>query len=87
VLTVGVADHAQPQTSRRRAGIGARRMSEILHCRLCGEVIGVYEPLITLTGGCAVESSRALDPALSDGAENYHRACFERRGAAPSAAG
>lgn len=62
-------------------------MSEILRCRHCGEVIGVYEPLITLTDGRAVESSRALDPALSDRAENYHRACFERRGAVPPVTG
>jgi hypothetical protein len=56
-------------------------MSGPLHCRHCGEVIGVYEPLIVLSDGRAVESSRALDPHLCDeDAEYYHRACFDLRG-------
>ncbi len=53
----------------------------MLHCRHCREVIGVYEPLITLAEGRFVESSRLLDPYLSDrDGEHYHRACFERLG-------
>lgn len=55
------------------------RMSQLLRCDHCGEVIGVYEPLVSLLDGCAYESSRALEPASSDqGGEYYHRACYER---------
>ena len=51
----------------------------MLRCRHCGEVIGVYEPLVRLAEGRAYESSRAVDPSCSDcDAEHYHRACFER---------
>ncbi len=51
----------------------------MLRCRRCGEVIGVYEPLIRVEEGRALESSRAVQPELSDAdAEHYHRACFER---------
>jgi hypothetical protein len=54
-------------------------MSDVLRCQCCGEVIGVYEPLVRLLDGCAHESSRALEPGGSkrDG-EHYHRACYER---------
>jgi hypothetical protein len=56
-------------------------MSERLRCRHCGEVIGVYEPLVRVGEDRAAESSRALDPLLSDlDVELYHRACFERLG-------
>jgi hypothetical protein len=55
------------------------RMSPAPRCYRCGEVIGVYEPLIKFTDGFARESSRALEPDSSarDG-EHYHRACYER---------
>jgi hypothetical protein len=48
-------------------------------CQLCGEVIGVYEPLINLLAGGARESSRAADPGLSaaTGGSLYHAACYE----------
>jgi hypothetical protein len=55
-------------------------MREPLHCHDCGEVIGVYEPLVTLVDGHARELSRAADPHVTarDG-ECLHRACFEQR--------
>jgi hypothetical protein len=54
-------------------------MSQLLRCELCGEVIGVYEPLVRLLDGRAHESSRALEPVSSDrGGGHYHRACYER---------
>jgi hypothetical protein len=54
---------------------------EMLRCRACGEVIGVYEPLIVVAAGRVVESSRAIAPVFSDqDAEHYHRVCFERLG-------
>jgi hypothetical protein len=55
--------------------------SQLLRCNQCGEVIGVYEPLVRLLDGRAHASSRALEPASSDrGGEHYHRACYERLG-------
>jgi hypothetical protein len=50
-----------------------------LRCADCGEVIGVYEPLVRLLDGRVCESSRALEPASSDrGGEHFHRVCYER---------
>ena len=48
-------------------------------CELCGEVIGVYEPLIYVHANGVHESSRAADPGLSAGASGsiYHAACYE----------
>lgn len=80
-------DEAHPSTNPRPLRPASHdRLSEMLRCRDCGEVIGVYEPLIRVTGGRAVESSRALDPELSrvepshGDVAHYHRACFERLG-------
>jgi hypothetical protein len=54
-------------------------MSDLLRCRHCGEVIGVYEPLVTFLEGRPFETSRLADPLAGalDG-RAYHRACFER---------
>jgi len=53
-------------------------VSESLRCKRCGEVIGVYEPLVRLLDGRVYETSRALEPAPSDrGAEHYHRTCYQ----------
>jgi hypothetical protein len=55
-------------------------MDETLRCERCGDVIGVYEPLIALRDGIAHETSRAADPkASSSGAGCFHRACYQRR--------
>jgi hypothetical protein len=54
-------------------------MSQLLRCKRCGEVIGVYEPLVKLLDGRAYETSRILEPVSSDrGGDYYHRACYER---------
>ncbi len=54
-------------------------MSQLLRCEHCGEVIGVYEPLVRVLDGRAYESSRALEAACLDrGGEHYHRTCYER---------
>ncbi len=54
-------------------------MSQVLRCDDCGEVIGVYEPLVRVLDGLAYESSRAREPACpARGGEHYHRACYER---------
>jgi hypothetical protein len=54
-------------------------VSEPLRCSHCGDVIGVYEPLIELAGGRARETSLAAQ-APSAGGESgfYHRACYGR---------
>lgn len=52
-------------------------MTETLRCHQCGDVIGVYEPLIALIDGQAHETSRV---GVRDGAalveECYHRDCY-----------
>lgn len=55
---------------------GPRRMSEPRPlCRFCGEVIGVYEPLIVMREGEAQETSRAAQDGQLRG-ELYHRDCY-----------
>jgi hypothetical protein len=46
-------------------------------CRRCGDVIGVYEPLVLVEGSAARETAAAAEPGLRalPGAR-YHRACF-----------
>ena len=54
-------------------------MSDQLRCHRCGEVIGVYEPLVELVDGRVHATSRALEPDTAGLVGNcYHRACFER---------
>jgi hypothetical protein len=62
--------------------LGARKLklTEQLRCAHCGDVIGVYEPLVALVDGRARETSLAVEQALAgDAASGYHRACYERR--------
>jgi hypothetical protein len=57
----------------------SRGTDQLLRCRHCNEVIGVYEPLVRVIAGHMRESSRALEPNVSALAgEHYHRACYER---------
>ena len=50
----------------------------LIRCRHCGEVIGVYEPLIAVERGSARESSLAREPALAyEPVARYHRDCHE----------
>jgi hypothetical protein len=45
-------------------------------CARCGEVIGVYEPLVVVEGGAPRDSSLAAEPALSGApGELYHQGC------------
>ena len=49
-----------------------------LRCERCGDVIGVYEPLVYVSNGCVTETSRAAEPDLSfAGRECCHARCFE----------
>jgi hypothetical protein len=60
----------------------------VLRCAQCGDVIGVYEPLILVTNGSPRATSLASDPAVSRApGEPYHRACYDTmRDDAPSKA-
>jgi hypothetical protein len=52
-------------------------MDGTLRCLHCGDVIGVYEPMIVLFGGQARTTSRAAErEAVAPGRECYHEACY-----------
>ena len=57
-------------TERERAG------PSVVRCARCGEVIGVYEPLVHVLDGIADTTSRAASPEIAHtrGAV-YHAAC------------
>jgi hypothetical protein len=51
-------------------------IDETSRCTRCGEVIGVYEPLVIVEGGGPRDSSLAAEPALAGAsAKLYHRSC------------
>jgi hypothetical protein len=48
-----------------------------LRCELCGEVIGVYEPLVVCSGQHVRTTSRAAEPDLkAGGSAHYHHDCY-----------
>jgi hypothetical protein len=50
---------------------------EFFRCQGCGEVIGVYEPLVAYDGSGAHTTSRAAEPGLrASTAVYYHRDCY-----------
>ena len=52
-------------------------MSRVL-CSVCGDVIGVYEPLVAVAVGSVRTSSLAREPALGSGPEILaHLVCGE----------
>jgi len=53
-------------------------VNDPLRCAHCGDVIGVYEPLIALAAGRARETSLAVEAVRENcTADCYHRACYE----------
>ena len=48
-------------------------------CAHCGDVIGVYEPMVMLTGSEALHTSYAAQPDLSPHSDYYHGACHAQR--------
>lgn len=48
-------------------------------CGDCGQIIGVYEPLIALDSGRVRETSRAQDPVYGHAERVFHRDCWLRR--------
>jgi hypothetical protein len=56
-------------------------MRDELRCQHCGDLIGVYEPLIMLSDGRAEETSRLAHPnPIGAGEQCFHRGCFQERG-------
>jgi hypothetical protein len=54
-------------------------MARVLRCEHCGDVIGVYEPMIVLHDGRARVTSKAAEHDDTWGlpAAYYHAACYE----------
>jgi hypothetical protein len=49
---------------------------DFFRCQGCGEVIGVYEPVVACDGSGARTTSRAAEPDLrANAAAYYHRDC------------
>lgn len=47
-------------------------------CHRCGDVIGVYDPLVHLAGQTARRTSRAAEPDIAHAAGRiYHDACYQ----------
>ncbi len=52
-------------------------MGKNMRCERCGDVIGVYEPLVQVSDGQARLTSAAAEPQIGDEpGERFHRACF-----------
>jgi hypothetical protein len=48
-----------------------------MRCEHCGDVIGIYEPLVLLADGHARTSSAAAEPQIGDElGKHFHRACY-----------
>lgn len=61
-------------------------MKDQLRCQHCGDLIGVYEPLIRIADGHPHETSRAAHAQPGETAGPcYHRACYQEQAAAESA--
>jgi hypothetical protein len=59
------------------ATIGAATVMGLFVCEDCGDVIGVYEPLVLEDGEVARTTSRAAEPDLRASATtHYHRECY-----------
>jgi hypothetical protein len=50
-----------------------------MRCARCGEVIGVYEPLVHVVDGVAQKTSRAADPEIVHARTGavFHLACSD----------
>ncbi len=68
--------------SRWNTATAARSLREMsdgrFRCDTCGEVIGVYEPLVVIVDGEAVQSSRAAAHWDSTDGPRFHGACYAR---------
>ncbi len=61
-------------------------MRDELRCRHCGDLIGVYEPLIRMAEGGPDETSRAAHPNPgAAGVECFHASCYRKSTASDDA--
>jgi hypothetical protein len=63
-----------------RGSVYASTMGSVqVSCASCGEVIGVYEPMIVVVDGLARETSQAAEQEWAEVSEavHYHRGCYE----------
>jgi hypothetical protein len=56
-------------------------VTEPPRCTLCGEPLGVYEPLVEVEGEQIIRTSRAARPELASAANGstYHARCFDQQ--------
>ena len=60
--------------------VGTGSPESVPRCALCGEPLGIYEPLIQLDGEKIIRTSRAARPDLPFFADSsFHAGCFEER--------
>jgi hypothetical protein len=53
-------------------------MSQLIRCGQCGDVIGIYEPLVLVCEGRARTTSVGAEPQVGEEpGERFHRACAE----------
>ena len=65
--------------SRMRLGEGDWSLDELPRCPDCGDVLGVYEPIVHVLGTQARRTSRAAEPSASSSeGQCYHLDCYER---------
>ena len=63
-------------TTARMVPIVARTMQPCTFCPVCGDVIGVYEPLAVVRGESVRRTSLAMEPSLASGEEVItHASC------------
>ena len=61
-------------------------MHQPMRCGRCGEVIGIYEPLVLAHDGLARATSVAGEPYIAaEPGERFHRACHAEISAASTA--
>jgi hypothetical protein len=57
-----------------------RPTTVLLTCEKCGDVIGMYEPVIVVVDGVARRTSQAAELTLaSEPGKHYHRGCYRER--------
>jgi hypothetical protein len=57
-----------------------------MRCGHCGEVIGIYEPLVLAHEGLVRATSVAGEPCIAaEPGERFHRACYAETSAGPTA--
>lgn len=69
---------AFPRSTGRRRRRSVPQMDEEVRCEHCGDVIGVYEPLVAIVDGEAVHTSRAALAGAPVRGPHFHGSCFKR---------